>query len=160
MFYFNNPSTPHPRNIRKDESENQDIICLSSQEQIVQDGDWNCPVARVICLGFCLFVCSHTSNFFQLCGVFHHNRWHGYKCRPMLSTCNGFQPWKFFYVPHLNCDTRPPFSRSYPKNLWFSLVNAAHLAKEQSLPILTVLGLTRSARAGLELTTSRVLSYH
>jgi hypothetical protein len=32
------------------------------------------------------------------------------------------------------------------------------LAKEQSLPILDVLGLTRPARAGLELTTSRLLS--
>jgi hypothetical protein len=32
------------------------------------------------------------------------------------------------------------------------------LAKEQSLPILNVLGLTRPARAGLEFTTSRLLS--
>jgi hypothetical protein len=31
------------------------------------------------------------------------------------------------------------------------------LAKEQTLPILNVLGLTRPAQAGLELTTSRVL---
>jgi hypothetical protein len=32
------------------------------------------------------------------------------------------------------------------------------LAKEQSLPILNVLGLTRPARAGLELMTYRLLS--
>jgi hypothetical protein len=37
-------------------------------------------------------------------------------------------------------------------------LNAVLLAKEQSLPILNVLGFTRPARAGLELTTSRMLS--
>jgi hypothetical protein len=38
------------------------------------------------------------------------------------------------------------------------ILNAVLLAKEQSLPILNVLGLTRLARAGLELTTYRLLS--
>jgi hypothetical protein len=56
------------------------------------------------------------------------------------------------------CDTGPPFLRSYPKDPWFSLLNTILLAKEQSLPILNVLGLTRPARAGLELTTFRLLS--
>jgi hypothetical protein len=56
------------------------------------------------------------------------------------------------------CDTRPPFLRSYPKDPWFYLLNAVLLAKEQSLPILNVLGLTRPAQAGLELTTYRLLS--
>jgi hypothetical protein len=37
-------------------------------------------------------------------------------------------------------------------------LNAVLLAREQSLPILNVLGLTRLARAGLELTTSWMLS--
>jgi hypothetical protein len=45
--------------------------------------------------------------------------------------------------------------------LWF-FFKYAHffigLSKEQSLPILNVLGLTRPARAGLELTTFRLLS--
>jgi hypothetical protein len=56
------------------------------------------------------------------------------------------------------CHTGPPFLRSYPKDPWFYLLNAVLLAKEQSLPILNVLGLTRPARAGLELTTYRLLS--
>jgi hypothetical protein len=56
------------------------------------------------------------------------------------------------------CDTGPPFLRSYSKDPWFALLNAVLLAKEQSLPILNVLGLTRPARTRLELTTSRMLS--
>jgi hypothetical protein len=56
------------------------------------------------------------------------------------------------------CDMGPPFLRSYPKDPGFSLLNAVLLTKEQSLPILNVLGLTRPARTGLELTTSRMLS--
>jgi hypothetical protein len=62
------------------------------------------------------------------------------------------------FTCHTYCDTEPPFLRSYPKNPLFSLLNAVLLAKEQSLPILNVLGLTRPARAGFELTTSRLLS--
>jgi hypothetical protein len=50
------------------------------------------------------------------------------------------------------------FLGSYAKDPSFSLLNAMLSAKEQSLPILNVLGLTRPARAGLELTTSRMLS--
>ena len=63
-----------------------------------------------------------------------------------------------YFTCHTYCDTGPPFLRSYPKDPWFYLLNAVFLAKKQSLPILNVLGLTRPARAGLELTTSRLLS--
>jgi hypothetical protein len=56
------------------------------------------------------------------------------------------------FTCHTHCDTGPSFLRSYPKEPWFSLLNVVLLAKEQSLPILNVLGLTRPARAGLELT--------
>jgi hypothetical protein len=62
------------------------------------------------------------------------------------------------FTYHTYCNIGPPFLRSYPKDPWFSLLNAMLLAKEQSLTILNVLGLTRLARAGLELTTSRMLS--
>jgi hypothetical protein len=62
------------------------------------------------------------------------------------------------FTCHTYCDTGPPFLRSYPKNPWFSLLNAVLLAKEQSLPILNVLDLTRPAWALLKLTTSRMLS--
>jgi hypothetical protein len=62
------------------------------------------------------------------------------------------------FTCHAYCDTGPPFLRSYPKDQWFYLLNAVLLAKEQSLPILNVLGLTRPARAGLKLTTYRLLS--
>ena len=62
------------------------------------------------------------------------------------------------FTCHTYCDTGPPFLRSYPKDPWFYLLNAVLLAKEQSLPILNVLGLTRPARAGLELTTYCLLS--
>jgi hypothetical protein len=60
------------------------------------------------------------------------------------------------FTCHTYCDMGPPFLRSYPKDPWFSLLNAVLLAKEQSLPILN--SLTRPARAGLELMTSRMLS--
>jgi hypothetical protein len=62
------------------------------------------------------------------------------------------------FTCHTYCDTGPPFLRSYPKDPWFSLLNAVLLAKEQLLPILNFLGLTRPARAELELTTYRLLS--
>jgi hypothetical protein len=62
------------------------------------------------------------------------------------------------FTCHTYCDTGPPFLRSYPKDPWFYLLNAVLLAKEQSLPILNVLCVTRPARAGLELTTYRLLS--
>jgi hypothetical protein len=39
---------------------------------------------------------------------------------------------------HSYCDTGPPLLRSYPKDLWFSLLNAVLLAKKQSLPILNI----------------------
>jgi hypothetical protein len=62
------------------------------------------------------------------------------------------------FTCHTYCDMGPLFLRSYPKDPWFYLLNAVLLAKKQSLPILNVLGLTRPARAGLELTTYRLLS--
>jgi hypothetical protein len=62
------------------------------------------------------------------------------------------------FICHTYCDTRPPFLRSYPKDPWFSLLKAVLLAKEQSLPVLNVLYLTRPVRAVLELTTFRLLS--
>jgi hypothetical protein len=62
------------------------------------------------------------------------------------------------FTCHTYCDTGPPFLRQYPKDPWFSLLNAELLAKEQSLPIWNVLGLTRPAWVGLELTTYRLLS--
>jgi hypothetical protein len=62
------------------------------------------------------------------------------------------------FMCHTYCDTGPLFLRSYPKDPWFSLLNAVLLAKEQSLPILNILGLTQQAWAGLELMTSRMLS--
>jgi hypothetical protein len=62
------------------------------------------------------------------------------------------------FTCHTYCDTGPSFLRSYPNDPCFSLLNAVLFAKEQSLPILNVLGLTRPARAELELTTSRMLS--
>jgi hypothetical protein len=62
------------------------------------------------------------------------------------------------FTCHTYCDTGPPFLRKYPKDPWFSILNAVLLAKEQSLPILNVLGLTWPARAGLELMTSRMVS--
>jgi pimeloyl-ACP methyl ester carboxylesterase len=62
------------------------------------------------------------------------------------------------FTCHAYCNTWPPFLRSYPKDPWFSLLNAVLLAKKQSLPISNDLCLTRPARAGLELTTFRLLS--
>jgi hypothetical protein len=38
-----------------------------------------------------------------------------------------------YFTCHTYCDTGSPFPRSYPKDPWFSLLNAVLLAKEQSL---------------------------
>jgi hypothetical protein len=62
------------------------------------------------------------------------------------------------FTCHTCCDAGPAFLRSYPKDPWFYLLNAVLLAMKQPLRILYALGLTRPARAGLELTTSRLLS--
>jgi hypothetical protein len=43
------------------------------------------------------------------------------------------------FMCHTCCDTGPPFLMAYPKDPWLSLMNAVHLANEQSLPILTSL---------------------
>jgi hypothetical protein len=57
------------------------------------------------------------------------------------------------FTCHTYCDTGPPFLKVISER-------PVILTSEcQSLPILNVLGLTRPARAGLELTTSRMLSY-
>jgi hypothetical protein len=50
------------------------------------------------------------------------------------------------FTCHTYCDTGPPLLRSCRKDPWFSLLNAVLLAKEQPLPILNVLGLTRLIR--------------
>jgi hypothetical protein len=49
------------------------------------------------------------------------------------------------FTCHTYSDTGPPFLSSYPKDPRFSLLNVVLLAKEQSLPVLNVLGLTRPA---------------
>jgi hypothetical protein len=87
----------------------------------------------------------------------HHCRLEDCKFRPtcMLST---YSCSEGSFMCHTYCDMGPPFLRSYPKDLWFSLLNAVLLMKEQSLPILKVLGLTWLVPAGLELTTSQLLT--
>ena len=102
----------------------------------------------------CLFWVARA--IFQQSGDCHHCRWQGCKFRPMLSTTAYSSEGSLSC--HTYCDTGPPFLRSYPKDPWFYLLNAVLLAKEQSLPILNVLGLTRPVRAGLQLTTYRLLS--
>jgi hypothetical protein len=106
-----------------------------------------------------LFVCLFwvARAIFQLSGDCHYYRRQGCKFRPMLSACTAFSSEGSFTC-HIYCDTGPPFLRSYLKDPWFCPLNAVLLAKEQSLPFLNVLGLTRPARAGLELTTYRLLS--
>jgi hypothetical protein len=47
------------------------------------------------------------------------------------------------FTCHTYCDTGPLFVRSHPNDPLFSLLNVVLLAKEQSLPILNVLGLTQ-----------------
>jgi hypothetical protein len=104
---------------------------------------------------FCLFVCLFwvARAIFQLSGDCHHCRRQGCKFRPVFSACK-----RLLAVRVLYCDTGPPFLRSYPKDPWFYLLNVVLLAKEQSLSILNVLGLTQPARSGLELTTYRLLN--
>jgi hypothetical protein len=103
---------------------------------------------------FCLFWTARA--IFQQSGGYHYCRWQGCKSRPLLSTLRAFSS-EGYITCHTYCDTGPPFLMSYPKDSWLSLLNAVLLAKEKSLPILNVLGLTRPARAGLELTTTRML---
>jgi hypothetical protein len=110
---------------------------------------------RFVCLFIC-FLLSHTSNFSAI-----------WRLSPLPVTglqifdlCLAFTAFSSegSFTCHTYCDTWPPFLRSYPKDPWFYLLNTVLLAKKQSLPILYVLGLTRPARAGLELTTSHLLS--
>jgi hypothetical protein len=93
-----------------------------------------------VCMFICLFWVARA--IFQLSGDCHHYRWQSCKFRPTAFSSEGS------FTCHTYCDTGLPFLRLYPKDQWFSLLNAVLLAKEQSLPILNVLGLTRPARAG------------
>jgi hypothetical protein len=52
------------------------------------------------------------------------------------------------FTCHTYCVTIPLFLRSYPKDPWFSLLNAVLLAKEQLLPILNVLGFDAAGTSG------------
>jgi hypothetical protein len=105
----------------------------------------------------CLFVCfeSHEQFFSYLTTV----TTTGDRA-PNLDLCLALTPFSSegSFTCHAYCDTGPPFLRSYPEDPWFYLLNAVLFAKEQSLPILIVLGFTRPARAGLELTTICLLS--
>jgi hypothetical protein len=64
----------------------------------------------------------------------------------------------FFCKCHTYCILRPPLLRSYLKDSYFLILNAVLLAKEQYLPILNIIGLTRPARAELQHIASRMLS--
>jgi hypothetical protein len=103
-------------------------------------------------LQLCLFVLSCTSNFSAIWRLSPSN----------LDLCLALTAFssKDSFTRHTYCDMGPPFLRSYPKDSWFSLLNAVLFAKEQSLPtcILDVMGLTRSVREGHQLTISRMLS--
>jgi hypothetical protein len=106
---------------------------------------------------FCLFGFFWVARaIFQLAGDCHHYRWQAANLDLCLALTAFSSEGSF--TCHTYCDTGPPFLRPYPKDPWFYLLNDVLLAKKQSLPILNVLGLTRPARAGLELTTSRLLS--
>jgi hypothetical protein len=110
--------------------------------------------ATIFFLHVCLF--GGPRAIFQLSGGCHHCR-----CQSCnLDLCLALTAFSSegSFTCHTYCNTGSPFLRSCPKDEWFSLLNTVLLAKEQSLPILNVLGLTRLAWAELELTTSRMLS--
>jgi hypothetical protein len=121
---------------------------------------WNYCERKVLSFFFlfvCLIVLSHTSNFFSylVAVTITGDR------TANLDMCLALTAFssESSFTCHTYCDTGPPFLRSYPKDPWFSLLNAVLLAKKQLLPILNFLGLTRPvSRAGLEPTTSRMLS--
>jgi hypothetical protein len=131
-------------------------ISISNFNQVLPCWYRSNQCKRWVWLFACLFWVARAS--LQLSGDCHQYRWQGCKYRPtcMLSTY-GFLQWGLSYVPHLLWHGTS-ILRSYPTDPWFSLLNAVHLAKEQSLPILYVLGLTKTARAGFKLTTSWMLS--
>jgi hypothetical protein len=104
----------------------------------------------------CLIVLSRTSNFFSYLAT-DTITVDGAANLDLCLALTAFSSEGSFTC-HTYCDTGPPFLRSNPKDPWFSLLNAVLLEKEQSLPILNVIGLTRPAWAGLELTTSRMPS--
>jgi hypothetical protein len=120
---------------------------------------WNGKIfPKILCVQFACFVClfeSHEQFFSYLATV----TITGDRAAN-LDICLALVAFSSegSFTCHTYCDTGPPFLRSYPKNPWFYLLNAVLLAREQSLPILNVLGLTQPAQVGLELTTSRSLS--
>jgi hypothetical protein len=101
-------------------------------------------------LGKWLFVLSRTSNFSAIWRLWVTITGDGAANLDLCLALMAFSSEGSFTC-HTYCDTGPPFLRSYPKDPWFSLLNAVLLAKEQSLPILNVFCLTRPAWAGLEL---------
>ena len=106
-----------------------------------------------LCLSVCL--ASHEQYFSYLATVT--NAWDRAANLDLCLALTTFNSEDSFTC-HTYCDTGPPFLRSYPKDLWFYLLNAMPLANEQLLPILNVLGLERLVRARLELTASHLLS--
>jgi hypothetical protein len=128
--------------------DSKDLQCSLIRHRIVC-GIWSDPVRKRL-LRDCLFVLSRTSNFSAIWRL---------SPLPVTGLCLALTAFSSegSSTCHTYCDTGPPFLRSYLKESWFSLLNAVLLAKEQSLPILNFLSLTRPARAGLELTTSRML---
>jgi hypothetical protein len=92
-----------------------------------------------------LFVCfeSHEQLFGYLATVTITNDWVA-----SLDLCLALTAFSSegSFMCHTYCDRGPPFLRSYPKDPCFSLLNAVLLAKEQSLPILNVLGFLRPAQ--------------
>jgi hypothetical protein len=119
-----------------------------------------CINMHTVLFHICLFVCFFWVAWaiFQLSSDCHHYQRQG--CKFRLNRClvlTAFSSEDSF-TRHTYCDTGPPFLRSYPKDPWFYLLNAVLLAKEQSLPILNVLGLTRPTWVGLKLTTFCLIS--
>jgi hypothetical protein len=114
-------------------------------------------IITLILMFVCLFICfeSHEQFFSYLATVT--NTGDG---AANLDRCLAFTAFRSeaYFTCNTYCDTGPPFLRSYLKDPWFYILNAVLLAKKQSQPILNVLGLTRPAWAGLELTTYRWLS--
>jgi hypothetical protein len=98
---------------------------------------------------FCLFVLFCVARaIFQLSGDCHHYRWRAANLDLCLALTAFSSEGSFTCLTY--CDTGHPFLRSYPKDPWFSHLNAMLLAKEQLIPILNVLGLTRHQNSGAQ----------
>ena len=94
---------------------------------------------------FVLFIVAWA--IFQLSGVCHNYRWKGCKIEAYARRSG---PWADRDLYRAS----PAVTRVISERP----VSAVLLAKEQSLPILNVLGLTQPVRAGLQLTNYRLLS--